>query len=338
MPTLNDVFDDDAFSVVTLSGLVSNEPYAPGQVGALAIFEEEGISTTDVGLDLIGETITLVGPSNRGGPGETIGKNHAAAVKFAVPHFERNDAIYADEVTNRRQLGANADQRETLQNLIVRRSMQHFRDFDATIEHQRMGALSGIVLDKSGNTMLNLYTALNVSQQSTKFFDLGAASPGSGALRDACDDVIETIEDALGASSYEHVHAICGKTFYKALLKHKEVVESYKNTVEAAFLRQGLPRKFEFGNIVFERYRTGGISGLVADDQCKLFPVGVPGLFRTFFAPADYEETVNTVGLPRYVRQYPMPNNKGRHLDIQTNVLNICTKPRVLITGDKDAS
>lgn len=338
MPDIFDIFNDDAFGVVNLAALVNNQPFTPGQVGALGIFEEQGVDTTSIAFDLIDGTITLVGPTTRGGPGETRDHDRARITNLSVPHFQRDDAILADEVQGKRQLGENSDQRETLQNKIVAKSMTHFRDFDVTIEHQRMGALSGIVLDKNGNTMYNLFNVFDVSAQSTKFFDLGAASPGSGVLRDACDDAIETVENALGASPYDHVHAICGRTFYKALFKHKEVVDSFKNTVEAAQLRQGLPRKFEFGNIQFERYRTGGVSGLVADDQCKIFPVGVPGLFKTFFGPADYEETVNTIGLPRYVKQFPMPNGKGRNLEIQTNPLNICTKPRVLITGDKAAS
>jgi hypothetical protein len=33
------------------------------------------------------------------------------------------------------------------------------------------------------------------------------------------------------------------------------------------------------------------------------FPVGVPGLFRQYNAPADFVETANTIGLPRYAKQ-----------------------------------
>jgi hypothetical protein len=338
MPTINDIFTGDAFGVVTLSSLVNNQPFTPGQVGALGLFDEEGVTTTMVGFDLIDGAITLVAPTPRGGPGETVPKDRAKTTALVVPHFQRDDAVYADEVQGRRQLGEAADQVETVQNLVTMRSMKHFRDFDVTIEHQRMGALNGIVLDKDTNVMYNLFTTFGVAAQDPVFFDLSAASPANGVLRDNCDSVIETIENALGADSYDHIHAIAGRTFYKKLIKHKEVTESFKNTIEANFLRQGLPRKFEFGNIVFERYRTGGVSGLIGDDEVRFFPAGTPGLFKTFFAPADYEETVNTVGIPRYVKQYPMPNDKGRNLEVQTNPLNICRKPRTLVTGQAAAS
>jgi Phage major capsid protein E len=32
--------------------------------------------------------------------------------------------------------------------------------------------------------------------------------------------------------------------------------------------------------------------------KAYFFPVGVPGLFRQYNAPADFVETANTIGLP----------------------------------------
>jgi hypothetical protein len=55
-----------------------------------------------------------------------------------------------------------------------------------------------------------------------------------------------------------------------------------------------------------------------------------PGLFIERYAPADYEETVNTVGVPRYAKQYAMANGKGRNLEVQTNLIPICTQPLTL--------
>jgi hypothetical protein len=36
------------------------------------------------------------------------------------------------------------------------------------------------------------------------------------------------------------------------------------------------------------------------------------------------------MGLPRYVKQYPMPNDKGINFDTQMNALNMCTRPAAL--------
>ena len=77
-----------------------------------------------------------------------------------------------------------------------------------------------------------------------------------------------------------------------------------------------------FGNMLF-----------MAPDECKLFPAGVPDLFVSSYAPADYVETVNTTALPRYLKAQPMDFDKGIELEAQMNVLPLCTRPRTLITA-----
>jgi hypothetical protein len=37
--------------------------------------------------------------------------------------------------------------------------------------------------------------------------------------------------------------------------------------------------------------------------KAYFFPVGVPGLLWQYNAPADFVETANTIGLPRYAKQ-----------------------------------
>ncbi|MEW6257419.1 MAG: major capsid protein [Pseudomonadota bacterium] len=336
MPEMLDAFEGDAFEFTTLTASVNNEPFVPGQVGALGIFEEEGVTTTDLAIEERAGALELVGESARGGPGETIEKDVEKVRKLPIPHFQREEGIAAEEVQGRRAFGT-ADARETLEGRIVQRSMRHFRDFDATLEYQRIGALKGVILNKAGGVRTNLFTEFGVTQESTVYLDLSNATPASGFLRDACDTVIETIEDNLTGTPYSHVHCLAGRTAYKKVFKHKEVVDSYKNTVEAAFLRQGLPRTFTFGDITFERYRTGGTVNFIGDDDLHFFPMGASGLFITRFAPADYNDTVNTVGLPRYLRVFATNNNKGYKLEVQTNPISLCLKPKVLIKGSAGA-
>jgi hypothetical protein len=71
----------------------------------------------------------------------------------------------------------------------------------------------------------------------------------------------------------------------------------------------------------------------VGTDAVHIFPVGVPGLYRTVYAPADYIETVNTLGLPRYARQWQSANGKRVEMESQMNALSYCTRPKVLMVG-----
>ena len=73
----------------------------------------------------------------------------------------------------------------------------------------------------------------------------------------------------------------------------------------------------------------------VGDANARFFPMGIPGLFLTRFAPANYIEALNTKGLPKYAKAAPDPSgfNKFINLEAQSNPLNLCTKPLVLRKG-----
>jgi hypothetical protein len=130
----------------------------------------------------------------------------------------------------------------------------------------------------------------------------------------------------------------CGDDFFDALIKNPEVRATYLQTESAADLRSAYISggqtwgSFVFGGILWTNYRGFALGApMVEVNMAYLYPVGVPNLFSTFYAPADYIETVNTMGLPRYVKQYEMPNDKGIHMDTQMNVLNLCTRPLALL-------
>jgi hypothetical protein len=91
---------------------------------------------------------------------------------------------------------------------------------------------------------------------------------------------------------------------------------------------------FTYGGITWENYR-GSVNGtpFIATGDCQFFPVGVPGLFIERFGPADYNETVNTVGLPRYAKSMADNNDKGVSLEAQTNVICLNTRPKTLRRG-----
>lgn len=336
MPTL-DIFNDDAFSLSSLTARVNTEiGYVPHQIGSSGLFEEDGVNTLSVMVEERGGNLSLIEPSPRGGPGETTGSDKDKLRSFVIPHIQRDDAVMADEVQGRRRFGTESDV-ETVQNVVDRKAARHFRAIDMTVEHFRVGALKGKVLTKSGATLYNLFTEFEIAEPAA--FDFALTTAGT-KLRSKCFDLVRSIEDELD-ESYDHIHAFVGDDFWKSFIEHASVKETYLNTQQANELRGSLVTdKFEFGGIIWERYRTGkkgtaanAGAGFIAADEARFAPVGVPELFITRFGPADYEETVNTDGLPRYANQYAMPNGKGRNMEFQSNPLCLCTRPGVLRKG-----
>lgn len=321
------------FSVLALTAAINNQPFVPGQLGATGIFDEDGVAVTTIKIEENNGTLALIEPTPRGGPGQTIGDDDRRVIPFEIDHYEINDAVLADETQGVRLFGSD-DQLETVQNRVDSKLATHARAHDATLEHQRVGAIKGVILSGKGKVLHNLYDRFGLAVPAP--IALGINAPVEGIATKIKGDVVYSIEDELDAP-YDHIHAMCGRDFHDALWDQKEVRETFLADNMGYQLRDGAPDVFTVGKVTFERYRTGkkataanGGAAFIAANEARVFPVGVPDLFITRFAPADLEETVNTIGLPRYAHQYPMPNGKGRHLDSQMNAISLCTRPGVL--------
>jgi hypothetical protein len=326
-------FNDPQFGVMALTAALNHQPFVPGQIGRLGLFVEDGINSVRIDVEEENGVLDLIEPTPRGAPGVTVGDGTRRKVPFNLDHFEINDAVYADEVQGVRVLGSD-DELETVQARIDAKQAVHARVLDNTLEHYRVGAIKGLVVSKSGQVLHNLYDRFGIAVPAA--VDLGIGEGEVDDLGELLDGVTHSVEDDLDRD-YDHLHVLTGRNFHKKLWGQKVVRETFLAIDQAEVLRRGVPPVFEFGDMVFERYRTGrkataanGNAAYIGDDEARLFPVGVPDMYLTRFGPADYEETVNTIGLPRYARQWAMPNGKGRHLDAQMNVINVCTIPAAL--------
>lgn len=335
-----DIFNSDFFSIVSLTDAINKPIFKPGRIGEMGVFLEKGITTTTAVFEERDGVLVLVSPSPRGAPGQTLPKPKRVGRAIAIPHFEIDDAIYADEVQGVRAFGQES-QVEMVQDKVSERLMIHRSSHEVTLEYARVGAWIGVVT-YADTTTLDLFDFFGVTQEAEVDFDLDNATPAAGVLRKKCAAVIRLVSKNLGGLPFTGLHALCGDAFFDDLLAHAEVRTTFLNNPAAAQLRQAYIQNgssfgtFEFGGIVWENYRGYvGSTDFINTDKCHIAPVGVPGLFQTLFAPADYVETVNTRGRRMYAKQYLMDNDKGVNLDTQMNALNVCTRPKALIKGKR---
>lgn len=340
-----DIFDQDAFSVTSLTDVVNEVSYRPNRLAQLGLFQTESVSTLHVAIERIGDIIQLIAPTPRGTVGEAVDGPKRTIENISIPHFSRPWHVYADEVQGVRALGSET-QLETVQGVVAKKMAANLSDFELTEEYSRLGAITGIITYADGST-LNLYQKFGVVAPAVIDFDLDAASPFDGALRLKCANAVRTARKSLGGVNFEYLHSFVGDNFFDDLLRHKEVREAYKGWNEAQILRDSYigPNRssnpmFEFGGIVFENYGAidddgdGALLGIAAGDA-RFVPVGVDGLFRTYYGPADYMETVNTPGQRLYAKQEPMKFDKGILGEMQSNALSICTRPGALLKGTR---
>jgi hypothetical protein len=321
-----DIFNNDAFSVLSLTKAIENVPHQPMRVGQLGIFTEEGIPNTSVSLESIGSTISLVPSASRGSPGKPMTNDKRTLRSMNVIHLPQRASIVADEVQNLRAFGSESEV-ETAQNLMNRKLTKMRRDLDTTIEYQRMGAIKGQILDADGTTVLeDMFDAFGVAQTSHNLV-LGTAGT-KVAIK--LIEAKRKMEAQLGGLMYTDLRVLCSASFFDALVAHPAVEKAYDRWMNGEFLRTDNRGGFFFAGIFFEEYRgTIGGNDFIEAGAAYMIPTGVADLFTTYYAPADYMETVNTNGLAYYAKQEAMPFNKGVMVEAQSNPLSICTRPAV---------
>lgn len=322
-----DIFRSDAFSTVSLTDAILKQPHTPGRIGSLGLFRSRGITTTTVVVEEVDGRLSLIETSPRGGVGETIGRNRRTVRSFVVPHLERYGKVMADQVQNIRAFGSE-DNTQAVQTLVNEELADLRRMHDVTLEYHRIGAIKGQILDSDGSsTVYDLFTEFGVSQQvHTVDFSNANLDVRTEAVR-----VQRLIETEVGAEVITGYRAFCGDSFFDEFIGHPKVHTSIQYQ-DSELMRRDLRAGFEYGGITWENYRgrVGAIDFIPAD-EAFVVPLGT-SYFATYFAPADFIETVNTVGVPMYAKLVNDPE-LNRHVKIhtQSNPLCLCLRPRVVV-------
>lgn len=327
-----DVFNNDAFGLISMTTAINKLPEQPSKLGDMGLFKQVPINTTTAVIEERQGKLSLVQTSPRGT--RTNEQPHAKRIvrSFQVPHIQEDDTILADAIQGIRDFG-NSDQLETLTTIVNNRLENMKQCISATREWQRVGALQGIIYDADGSTVIyNLFTEFGVTQP-TYTFDFSYSAPAVD-VKTGATKVRRIIEHAIGATPFTGIQAICGDDFWDAFITCQSVKAAYLNWQSNQML-QGLQRGgFNFGDITWWNYSTKiGSTFLIPAAQAFFVPMGAPDLFIEYLAPADYNETVNTMGKEYYAKQEIMPFQKGIYVQAQSNPLNICTRPGVVVQG-----
>jgi len=324
---LIDVFKGDAFTMSSLTELISLQPHQPSRITQLGYFDESGVSTTTIQIERTHGGLALVSNTPRGGVPENRNAEKRDVTQFIVPHLPEGATIYADEIQNLRAAGKESES-ETMTTYVAQRFATLRRNLDATMEYHRISAIKGIVLDADGSTVItNLFTAFNITQQ---VYDMDLAV--NTDVRASCLAATRLSENALGNANVRSYRAFCSDDFFDALIGNADVKTQYLRYQDSAKNRDDVRGGFEYGGIIWENYRGSvGAVKFIADGDAYLVPEGIQDLFVCKFAPADTMSYAGTLGLPYYAQQEILRMDKGVELEAQTNPANLCTRPDAII-------
>jgi hypothetical protein len=334
------------FTWSELTAALLKSPYMPGQVGRLGLFTPRPQSTTTAHIEQAGERLALVPEVPRGAPPTPNVLDRRSIVQLPIPHFPIRDTIYADAVQDMRGFGALGLQ--SFPGAVQQRIDSLGRRLDVTLEHLRLGALRGLVVTQvdraTGSPLktINLFDAFEVAAQPIRDWPIvgageaGDAAAWNGQLTLLVNSLGRAMANELPSGFLAGIHGFCGSVFFDAFSGHPENRAAYIGFPSAATVGPLRGNAVTFRDVTIEEYRGGlGLPGVpfVATNECHFVALGIPELFIEIFAPADYNETVNTLGLARYLKREDIPFDKGVELEAQMNVLPICTSPRSLFTA-----
>jgi len=329
-------FSAGAFDLTALTAAINRIPNNYGRLEQLNLFPPVGVRTRTIVIEEMNGVLNLLPTRPVGSPG-TLGTQGKRKVRsFVIPHIPHDDVVLPEEVQGIRAFGSETEI-DTVASLIAQK-LQTMRNKHAiTLEHLRMGALKGVILDADGSVLYDLYQEFEITPKVVNF----ALNNASTEVLTKVLDVKRHIEENLKGEFMTGVMCLCSPGFFDALTTHPKVKEAYQRWRDGLVLFSDNRTGFTFGGVTFEEYLgqatdpNGTVRKFIADDEAHFFPLGTANTFRTYFAPADFNETANTLGLPLYAKLEPRKFGRGTDLHSQSNPLPICHRPEVLVKATK---
>jgi len=340
-----DIFNNDAFSEVSMTNAVEKSDYLPQRLGQMGIFMPVPIRTEKVSIEERSGSLSVIQTSERGAPLEQRQTEKRKIRDFRTVRIAKGDTVMASEIQNIRAFGSESELMQVMAEINRRISGPSglLNDVELTLENMRLGAIQGKVLDADGSIIYDWFSEFDITQATEIDFDLDNATPVSGSIRKLCNKVIRQMKKASkGAwNPAIRVMALCGDNFWDDLTTHKEVRETYLNTQQASDLRNDLGMPFEsfrYGGIQFENYQgtDDGTTVGIGTDKVKFFPSNAPGVFEVAQSPGESFEFVNTPGKSLYSMM--VRDNDRNHWvkpEVYTYPLHVCKRPGMLQRGKR---
>ena len=329
---MNNPFHTPAFSMAALTAAINILPNRYGRMEALNIFPARPVRLRQIIVEEQNGVLNLLPALPPGSPG-TVGRRGKRTMRsFVIPHIPHDDVVLPEEVQGVRAFGTESEA-ETVAGVMAGHLETMRNKHAITLEHLRMGALKGVILDADGSTIYDLYDEFDIAAKTVNF-ELTTATTN---VKGKCTEVLGHVEENLKGEFMTGIHCLCSPEFFEKLTGHAKVEKAFENWQQGIVLINDMRSGFAYGGITFEEYRgqatdaNGTSRRFIAAGEGHAFPLGTVDTFATYFAPADFNETANTLGQPLYAKQEPRKFERGTDIHTQSNPLPMCHRPAVLV-------
>ena len=329
---LNNPFDNAAFTMASLTAAINIIPNRYDRLDQLGLFAPKPVRTRTIVVEEKAGVLTLLPSRPPGSPGTVGVRGKRTLRSFVVPHIPHDDVVLPEEVQGLRAFGTE-NELAAIATVLAEHLATMRAKHAATLEYLRMGALKGIVFDADGSELVNLYNEFKITPKTINF----KLNVEGTSILDKCLELKRYLTKNLLGERMSNVHCLVSPEFFTALVNHPNVKEAYRLWQDGQALRSDMRDGFPFAGVTFEEYAgeastaDGTVKHFIDESDGHAFPLGTIDTFATYYAPADFNETVNTLGQPLYAKQEPRKFDRGTDLHTQSNPLPLCHRPALLV-------
>jgi len=341
MPNISDIFNGDAFNVLSLTRNINNIPYKPSRIEELGIYDGDGdgagagVNTQRLAVVNVDQVLQVIPDTALGTMPNKQQTNPGDIRYFTIPHLPLNDNVMAWELQGQTTLGdigsaGDSQQLLSVQQAITNKQGLMVQNHMLTWEWMRMNSIKGILLDADGSTVLyNWFTEFGVTPH-----ELTWTVATEGDINTVCDAIVRHTTNVLGNDRASGIHCFVGSDFMTALKNDPALQPGflrYPNEAPGALYREStVYGTINYNGITFEEYR-GLLGGnpYVAADEAYAFPLGTNAFIRRN-GPGDLSVAQGTMGMPMYSSRKELDFGTGWGLHSQSNPMFMCQRPGVL--------
>lgn len=326
-----------AYTGYGLTAAINNIPNVYGLLGAMNVSPGRGTPNTSVRVDVQGGVVKVLPAVARGGAATLAERVSDQAKLIDIPHFPFLDTITPDDIQNMERVQNGELVGVTVEDELNRRLMETRRPHDQTLEYMRVGALKGLVTDGAGKTLLDLYSAFDLTQ---KVFDLDLDN-ASADLVGICSAIYNHVTDNLLGEQMQAVHVPCSTDAFNRIVSHPNAEKFWLQQQAATDLANMVRtetggtrgRRFSFQNLIFVEYhgkvlKADGVTveSLIESETGYAYPSGMTSGWETWFAPAHDIRESNKIGQHIYVSPKELDHGEGIELKTQSNAISCLKK------------
>lgn len=319
------------FETVDLTATIAEMPPVDTQMGRAGLVNYANSDDVVVWIERQSTGLSLVQTAPRGAQGGAIGGSDRDMFPFKMVHLPIEEGIARDSILGRRQFGT-INEMESYESKANELMVNGNLRFDLTEEMHRIDMLRGVVYDKDRTKVLhNFYDFFDIAENT---FDFGVKSAGTKLL-ERSNKAVRAMRKEMGGLMANGFKAYCGSSFFDALVTHQDYEKIKVNTARAPELLDSV-NSVRVGQIEFEEYtfEFGGTPAL-GEWECRIFPVGVPGMLLGRYGPATFESASGVQ--PRYAQMVPRARGTGVDVFMEANWIHINTRPRAVLNASAPA-